>query len=64
MGQIALVSGLPDAREVAYALGGEIGRGGTSGIPAALYVVRRVVPFLGEARRMNGELAHRARWPP
>jgi beta-glucosidase len=52
------------AREVATALGVEIGRGDTSGIPAALDAARGadvVVLCLGEARRMSGEAASRAR---
>jgi beta-glucosidase len=52
------------AREVVHVLGVEIGRGDTSGIPAALDAARAadvVVLCLGEARRMSGEAASRAR---
>jgi beta-glucosidase len=52
------------AREVVHVLGVEIGRGDTSGIPAALDLARAadvVVLCLGEARRMSGEAASRAR---
>jgi beta-glucosidase len=52
------------AREVAHASAIQIGGGDTSGIPAALDLARAagvVVLCLGEARRMSGEAASRAR---